>query len=286
MKKFSYLAILILGLGLIMLTAPDLADAKRMGGGKSFGSKPSYSDNYQKSTPSPSGPAQQAAPGAAGAAGKGMFGGMFGGMLGGMLLGGLLGSLFFGGGFGPGLMDIVLIGGGLYLLYRFMRSRKPAMQTPAGTPPVQDAPSGAWDHMRTTQAATGSSHMTMPAGFDAEDFLAGAKAAYIRLQGAWDKRDLNDLRQFTSDDVFAEIEAQAKDDPTPGKTDILMVEAQLLEVKTVGNQTIATVLFDAMLREDSAAAPAEQVREAWHFSRYETGGNAHWVVEGIQQLER
>ena len=71
----------------------------------------------------------------------------------------------------------------------------------------------------------------------------------------------------------------------PGKTEILLLEARLLEVKTIGNQTIATVLFDAMLREDSAAAPAEQVREAWHFSRYETGGGSHWVVEGIQQLE-
>jgi len=57
-------------------------------------------------------------------------------------------------------------------------------------------------------------------------------------------------------------------------------------VKTVGNQTIATVLFDSMLREDSASAPAEQVREAWHFSRYESGGGSHWVVEGIQQLEK
>jgi predicted lipid-binding transport protein (Tim44 family) len=288
-KKISYLAILILGLGLIMLTMPDLADAKRMGGGKSFGSKPSNSQSYQKSTPPPSSPTQQAAPGAAGAAGaagKGMFGGMFGGMLGGMLLGGLLGSLFFGGGFGPGLMDIVLIGGGLYLLFRFLRSRKPAMQTPAGSPPVQDAPAGAWDHMRTTQAPTGSSQIPMPAGFDADDFLAGAKAAYIHLQSAWDKRDLNALRQFTSDEVFAELETQAKDDPTPGKTDILMVETQLLEVKTEGNQTIATVLFDCMLREDSATAPAEQVREVWHFSRYDIGGKPNWVVEGIQQLER
>ena len=49
---------------------------------------------------------------------------------------------------------------------------------------------------------------------------------------------------------------------------------------------MATVLFDTMLREDSASAPAEQVREAWHFSRYDTTGDSHWVVEGIQQLEQ
>lgn len=97
---------------------------------------------------------------------------------------------------------------------------------------------------------------------------------------------MDDLRQFTSEEVFAELQSQAEADPGPGKTEILFLEASLLEVKTVGNQTIATVLFDSMLREDSASAPAEQVREAWHFSRYESDGGSHWVVEGIQQLEK
>ena len=283
MTKFSFLGAIILSLGLILLTMPDLADARRIGGGSSFGSKPSYSKSYQKPAAPTTTPSQQAAPGASPMGGRGMFGGM----LGGMLMGGLLGSLFFGGAFsGIGFMDILLIGGGLFLLMRFLRSRQPAAQTAGGPSPTHDMNRGAWDNLRTAQNHTSTSAPDYPAGFDAQEFLDGAKAAYTRLQAAWDARDLDDLRQFTSTEVFAEIQSQAEADPNPGKTEILFLEASLLEVKTVGNQTIATVLFDTMLREDSASAPADQVREAWHFSRYETGGAKHWVVEGIQQLEK
>jgi predicted lipid-binding transport protein (Tim44 family) len=52
---------------------------------------------------------------------------MLGGLLGGMLMGGLIGSLLFGGGFhGPTLIDLLLIGGGLFLLFRFLRSLQPS----------------------------------------------------------------------------------------------------------------------------------------------------------------
>ena len=281
--KFSFLGALILSVCLVVLTMPDFADARRLGGGGSFGSRPSYSKSYQKPSTPASSPTTQAAPGASPMGGRGMFGGM----LGGMLMGGLLGSLFFGGGFsGISFIDILLIGGGLFLLMRFLRSRQPAAQTAGGPSPTRDLSRDAWSNLRETQNRTSSATPDYPAGFDAKDFLEGAKAAYTRLQASWDARDLDDLRQFTSAEVFAEIKAQAASDPNPGKTEILLLEASLLEAKTLGNQTIATVLFDTMLREDSASAPAEQVREAWHFSRYETGGAKHWVVEGIQQLER
>ena len=283
MTKFSFLGALILSVCLVVLTMPDFADARRLGGGGSFGSRPSYSKSYQKPSAPASSPTTQAAPGASPMGGRGMFGGM----LGGMLMGGLLGSLFFGGGFsGISFIDILLIGGGLFLLMRFLRSRQPAAQTAAGPSPTRDLSRDAWSNLRETQNRTSSATPDYPAGFDAKDFLEGVKAAYTRLQASWDARDLDDLRQFTSAEVFAEIKAQAASDPNPGKTEILLLEASLLEAKTLGNQTIATVLFDTMLREDSASAPAEQVREAWHFSRYETGGAKHWVVEGIQQLER
>jgi predicted lipid-binding transport protein (Tim44 family) len=283
--KFSILTAIILGLGLILLTMPDLADAKRLGGGGSFGSKPSYSKNFSKPAPTPSSPAQQAAPGASPMGGRGMFGGM----LGGMLMGGLLGSMLFGGAFsGISFIDILLIGGGLFLLFRFLRSRQPAMQPaggPAGGQPAGQ-PGAAWDNLRSARQQTQAATENVPPGFDANEFLDGAKAAYVRLQGAWDARDLDDLRQFTSDEVFAVIKGQTAEDPAPGRTEILLLEARLLEVKALGNQTIATVLFDAMLREGDSSSPAEQVREAWHFSRYEAGGSSHWVVEGIQQLEK
>lgn len=282
-KKFSFV-LMLLGTLLYVTATVDLADARRLGGGKSFGSRPSYSQKYQSPSSQPGSTSKPAA--APNASPLGGRGGMFGGLLGGMLMGGLLGSLFFGGPFsGPSLIDLLLIGGGLFLLFRFLRSRQPAAATSGQH--RENPGTGAWEHMR----GNGPSTLTpppgpqIPPGFDVDDFLKGAKAAYTRMQASWDTRDIEDLRQFTSEDVLREITTQVAADPAPGKTEILLLEAKLLEVRTVGNQTIATVLFDAMLRENTADN-AEQVREAWHFSRFESGGQSHWVVEGIQQLEK
>ncbi|NLY40813.1 MAG: Tim44 domain-containing protein [Desulfovibrionales bacterium] len=273
----------MLVISLFLATLSEVAEAKRLGGGGSFGSRPSYSQKFQKPNSPASKPSQQAAPAASPMGGRG---GMFGGLLGGMLMGGLLGSLFFGGPFsGLSFIDLLLVGGGLFLLFRFLRSRRPAMQTAGGG---QQSPGmSGWDTLRTHPAAPSAPAgptLVTPPGFDTEEFLQGAKTAYTALQAAWDRRDLDTIREFTSAEVFTEISAQAKADPQPGRTEILLLEAQIVEVRSLGNQTVATVLFDAMLREDGAASHAEQAREAWHFSRYETQGKPTWVVEGIQQL--
>ena len=43
--------------------------------------------------------------------------------------------------------------------------------------------------------------------------MKGAKAVYTRLQNSWDKRDLEDIRHFTSKEVWEEINRQAQEDP-------------------------------------------------------------------------
>jgi predicted lipid-binding transport protein (Tim44 family) len=64
-----------------------------------------------------------------------------------------------------------------------------------------------------------------------------------------------------------------------------MVDARVLESRTEGTETVISVLFDALLREDGPAAPSEQIREIWHIRRDETATSAQWTLEGIQQLE-
>ena len=269
----------------LLLAWPDPADAKRMGGGGSFGSKPSYGSGYNKPVSQPKdtpGMQQQAAPGA-----PSRFGGL-GGMFGGLLMGGLLGSMLFGGGFaGPGMLDMLLLGAGAFLLFKFIRSRRTATAAPlgyadAGEPGAPTA-RGGWGQ------GFGSAHVqrgpVMPAGIDEQEFLAGAKALYTRLQGAWDRRDLDDIRQFASPEVQAEIARQADLDPSPGRTEILMLEARVLEARNVGAETVISVLFDAMLREDGPGSTAGQVREVWHVSRREDADRPQWTLEGIQQLD-
>ena len=262
---------------------PDIADARRMGGGGSFGSKPSYSKSYTKPAQTSPGMTQQATPAA-----PSRFGGL-GGMFGGLLMGGLIGSMLFGGGFaGPGMLDMLLLAAGGFLLFKFIRSRRLATANSApyayqGSGTERTAASGGgWGQRLEPQAQQGP---VLPKGFDEQEFLSGAKALYVRLQGSWDRRDIDDIRQFTSPEVHAEIARQATDDPSPSRTEILMVDARILEARTDGPETVISVLFDALLREDGPGAPSEQIREVWHIRRDESASAPQWTLEGIQQLE-
>jgi predicted lipid-binding transport protein (Tim44 family) len=214
--------------------------------------------------------------------------GGFGGMLGGMLMGGLIGSLLFGGGHGwggPSLLDLAIIGGGLFLLFRFLRARREATQAAGGPGHAFDRGAQAWGTSSVEPAENPvNAGPAVPAGFDAEEFLKGAKLMYNRLQASWDKRDLADIRQFTSDEVYDEIRRQAEESPTPSRTELLLVNPRLLEVRDVDGRTVASVLYDTMMRE-TANENAHQVREIWHYSRKANDTKAFWVLEGIQQIE-
>lgn len=268
---------------MLLFAWPDPADAKRLGGGGSFGSKPSYSSGYSK----PASPSKDT-PGMAAQGGASRFGGL-GGMFGGLLMGGLIGSLLFGGGFaGPGVLDLLLLGLGGMMMFKFLRSRRAATANSApyafeGHQQARGpAAHGGWGERNLPPFARRAPEM--PEGVDEKEFLSGAKALYMRLQASWDSRDIDDIRQFTSPEVHAEISRQAALDPARGRTEVLMLEARVLEARNSGRETVISVLFDAMLRENGADAPAEQVREVWHIRRDEGDPAAQWTLEGIQQL--
>ncbi len=265
----------------------EAAQAARLGGGKSFGSRPSYQRSAPLPSPSPGTPQPGGMPAAA--APRPAFGG-FGGMLGGMLMGGLIGSLLFGGGHawgGPGLLDLLVFGGGIWLLFRLLRARRtaPAAAGLAGTPGLTRGDLDPWGVAGPHRSdAAPSPPAAYPEGFDPEEFLKGARLIYNRLQASWDRRDLEDIRAFTTPEVFEEIRRQAEEDPRPGKTDVLLVHPEIRDVREIEGKLVVSVLYDAMLREEASAA-ARPVRELWHFSRDANGGDSFWKLEGIQQVE-
>ncbi len=122
----------------------------------------------------------------------------------------------------------------------------------------------------------------IPADFDVEDFLKGARMAYNRMQASWDRRDLADIAQFATPAVMRELEAQAAEDPNPSRTEIMTVNAKLLGVEDEGDTRRAQVYFDVLMRENPSAPTPENVREVWHFIR--TGQNGAWKLDGIQQV--
>lgn len=286
---------------LMVLVFNETSDAgRRFGGGKSFGSKPAYRQPATPQRQASSQPNQGTSPagGLQNPASRGLFGGM-GGMLGGFLMGGMLGSLLFGGArpfSGPGLMDLLLVGGAVFLLLRFLKSRRsPTMQTAGGMPFGQGSTGGYSSDSAFPGGLSGwtgsrSDHVphpgpVVPEGFDVENFLKGAKAAYHRLQSSWDKREWEDLRHFTTPEVMNELQRQAEQYPATGETELLSVTAEILEVRTTGDETVASVLFDVLMREDADQKEAQQVREIWHFRRHPSAADSFWVLEGIQQTE-
>lgn len=297
----------------ITLLSAGLGDAyaARLGGGRSFGSRPSYSTPYSRpSGVSPSQPAYQPSAAAqqnqAARSAMGNRGGMMG-MLGGLALGGLLGSLFFGGAFeGINFMDILLFAGVAFLLFKLFASRR---QTGVGQPVGGYAqPNEAPAYQRNADNAgsgragfntdllfnrggapasgfkPSADKLVLPADFDAAGFLKGAKAAYAHLQQAWDHGDLAELRGLCTDQVFAELQQQIRQREGENRTELLKVEAELLEVRDVGGDREATVLFDVILRESPGQAPSP-VREVWHFTRSRASKQPTWFLDGLQQLD-
>ena len=319
-KTIGIMATLLIGLSLSLGSISD-AEAKRFGGGSSFGGKSSFSQPYKRSAAPPARSAsQQQATQQNQAAKQGMAsrGGLMG-MLGGLALGGLLGAMFFGGAFeNINFMDILVLGGIAFLLYKLFAARAGSAQRPAYQRTVnddnQDSVSSYKPYQEPAQSSSAGfdtdilfkkdknnavaseaaaadfqqeadfSEMVIPKGFDPQAFLAGAKIAYRNLQKAWDERDLAEIRSLSTDKVFAEIQDQLKASDAENHTDILKLEAELLDVREIGSELEAVVLFDAVMRED-VNGQAEQVKEVWHFVKPKISIQPKWYLDGIQQLE-
>ncbi len=306
-KYTSIIAFVLIALTLSVGGMSD-ADAKRFGGGSSFGGRSSYSMPYKRSAIPPSrSVSQQQAAAQNQAARQGMAnrGGLMG-MLGGLALGGLLGALFFGGAFEHiNFMDILVFGVIALLLYKLFAAKAGAAQRPVydrtasnykEPQPLQGNPAGfntdvLFDKNKkqsTDQNFPGdagfNSSLAVPEGFDSQAFLSGAKIAYTTLQKAWDNRDLAEIRALTTDKVFAEIQEQLKASAAENHTDILKLDAELLEIREIGSELEAVVLFDTIMRED-ISAQTEQVREVWHFVKPKISVQPKWLLDGIQQLE-
>lgn len=269
MKKFLVLAFLT---AFSFSALSTDAYAKRFGGGKSFGKQ--REQVTQPASPRPAAPAP-AAPG----------GRSWLGPLAGLAAGGLLAAMFMGGAFeGLKMLDILLmvaLAAGLFFLFRRMRQAQ-APQTPqamqyAGMPQpgMSPAPMGG--------SSTLAAPSTRPAWFEDEPFLRAAKSHFIRLQEAYDRGDLQDIREYATPEVFAEIQLQLQErGSAKNKTDVLQLNAEMVDVVTDDNLVIASVRFTGKLREDEAAE-ATSINEVWHIQKSAADQNASWFVAGIQQ---
>ncbi len=288
---------IVVGLGM----TPQDAEAKRLGGGKSFGMQRQASPSAPAAAPTQA--AKPAAPAAAPAAtatppkqGMSRFLGPLAGLAAGLGIAALLSHFGLGEGMASFLMIALLVFAAIFVVRLLMRKREPqpAMQY-AGTAPGTSAPAsftpaasqfeasegGVGAGGTATSAATAATG-NIPADFDVPGFLRQAKLNFIRLQAANDRGDMDDIRQFTAPELYAEIEMQYRERGGKAQeTDVQQLDAEVLEVVSEGGNHIASVRFHGTLREDTAAPAA--FAEVWHLTK-PTDGSRGWAIAGIQQI--
>lgn len=303
MKKF--LIAMMVMFTTLSFTITD-AEARRMGGGGSFGKQ---SRSFSPKAPSQFSKQNNASNASkSGAAGAGKAASPWRGMLGGALLGLGLGALLSQFGIGGALASMIssalmiglLIMAGLFIYRMLMRRKQGGSQagyTPAyaarsshtpeiGSSMAQSAQPVAFDSGQASYGS-GSSDFSQPAGvpadFDVPGFLRNAKTYFIRLQASWDSANVNDIREFSTPEMFAELQMQLHErGASANHTDVVSLDAELLGIDTSDTDYLASVQFAGMIRE-SENANAEAFSEIWNLVKPINGGG--WLLAGIQQVD-
>jgi predicted lipid-binding transport protein (Tim44 family) len=279
MKRFAlFLTIVLTSLSLLAANA----EAKRFGGGGSFGKQRTMSAPAQKSADAA--PAQTASAQPAAAAAKP--GNKWLGPLAGIAAGLGLAALFshFGLGEGMGMLLMIILGAVavFFVISMLRKKQQPAMQYAGAGAPYGGSQHPAAQPLMGGASAAPAASADIPADFPVESFLRGAKTTFIRLQAANDRKDLDDIREYTTPEMFAEVSMQMQErGDAAQKTDVVAISTDLLEVATEGDLAIASVRMSGQLRENSGAA--ESFDEIWHVQKNLKDDKSVWLLAGIQQ---
>jgi len=273
------------------------AEAKRLGGGTSSGMKRDSSVMQRSSTPPQQNstaptqaakPAPAAAPTAGAPARSGMsrWMGPIAGLAAGLGIAALLSHFGLGEGVANFVMIALLAMAAIFVIRMLFGRKQQAPQgmqyAGAGAQHGNAMPFNAGNEVAQSSAPveTGS----IPADFDAPGFLRQAKLNFVRLQAANDRGDMADIKNFTGPELFAEIQMQYEErGRSQQQTDVVQLDADLLDVSIEGSNEIASVRFHGQIRETANGAP-EYFNEVWHLTRPRDNSRG-WSVAGIQQAE-
>lgn len=270
----------LLALGVLLVASALVVqdvEARRFGAGRSIG----VQRNVQ-SAPAPRAPAQQqagqpqqAAPTQGAPAPSA--GSKWGPILGGLALGGLLGWLFAGSGLG-GVVLLALLAFAAVLAFRALARR--------GEPPRQVQYEGLGKetvYVPQEQPAPppAPAQIRIP-GLDTEAFLRAARTNFLKLQVAHDMGRLEEIRDFTTDEMFEEVRRDIAERRESQQTDITSLNAELLELAAEGDKYWASVRFSGLVRETPGTAPVG-FQEVWNLVK-PSDGSSGWLLAGIQQM--
>ena len=257
-------------------------EAKKFGGGKSFGK--SYS--VPKSTS-----ANKAATTTSSAAKKksGLFGGgLMGGLMGGLLAGGIFAALMGSGAFdGFAFGDILLFALVGFLIYKFFIAPKRQQAAAAaannaqfrqmpGADSFQQAPTASANPFKAQDPA-----MQLPPDFNEAAFVAEAKNHYSALQKAWDENDFAEISDYVTPELLAMLQAErANYGADKPKTEIISLDVELVRGEYQGSISSITLKFSGWIKEGEDTSDST---EYWHLEKNMSQQSSNWTIVGIQQ---
>ncbi len=312
----TVLAVVLAGVG--MVSVPMDVEAKRLGGGRASGMQRDMPAKQPNASPDASpnqaakpgqqanaaAPAQAAAPAAQ--AGKRSWMGPLAGLAAGLGIAALMSHFGMGEAFGNfltmalvALVAFMVIG---WLMRRFKGAAPAAGPQLAGagapyagqgasqasTPMYREAVSQPTAPTAAAGAgaaamASGAATSEMPAGFDAAGFTRTAKMIFIRMQAANDAGNIEDLRKFTTPELFASLRLDIQErGQAANQTDVMQLDAELVDTAKENGQWVASVRFHGLIREEVNAG-AEPFNELWHLVR-PVDESQDWAIAGITPL--
>lgn len=275
MQRFLSIA-LALCLG---LTFSLDADAKRFGGGKSWGAKPKHSQMQKQQAQPAAGQTTGKQPATAGAKPG------IGGMLMGMAAGGLLASMFMGGAFeGLQIMDILIFGLIAFVIFKLIASRRRQMPqaATAGGPAMQREAHNANQNIFGGSSAAARPVIQVPAWFNESSFLQAAEGHFNALQQHWDANEMHLIAEFVTPEMltFLATERSSLGDAMQS-TYIDDLTVQLDGLDEQSDLTVATITFHGIAKT-SRFDQGEAFSESWRMER-QNGDNQPWLIAGIRQ---
>jgi predicted lipid-binding transport protein (Tim44 family) len=197
-------------------------------------------------------------------------------------------------GFGEGLANMLMIGllvMAVVMVVGFFLRKKASGQQPAmvGAGGMQYQASPAEFEQAAPVVSSGVQPVAstaagfVPADFDTAGFVRNAKVNFIRLQAANDAGNLDDIREFTTPEMFGEIKMhQVERGAAKQETDVVKLDAEVLDVSEEANRYVVSVRFNGEISEDKGTP--EAFAEIWHMTKPRDGSSG-WVLAGIQQVQ-
>jgi len=311
--------LLVAAIAALTLTLADLADARRMGGGRSLGAQresvvpsrpapaPTTPAGNAASQTQPSAPASAAANAAPATtpapapSGASRWLGPIAGIAAGLGLAALMSHFGLSEGFGSVLLIALLVIGAIFVVRMLLGRRQTAARMQYADAPTvtNDTASTAyeapavpgWRSPERTEPvlaaepappAFGVTRKPLPQGFDAQGFASEAKRQYIQIQRSYDNADRAALSSVMTSEMSAEIDRELDERGPHQPTEIVTLDADVLDVATEGDKYWVSVRFTGRVREDGEPLP-KSIDEVWNLTK-PVRGTSGWLLAGISQL--